>query len=116
MGIVDYNSRPFGEAADQDISLSHARSQHSLSHCATLGWRFKMMKSTVSAFRWHQFHKVIVMVAGFLIGTSVVTSALGFVFWWVAARAYSPQIVGSAAASISAMLLLSNLSTFGVGT
>ncbi len=56
------------------------------------------------------------MVAGFLIGTSVVTSALGFVFWWVAARAYSPQIVGSAAASISAMLLLSNLSTFGVGT
>jgi O-antigen/teichoic acid export membrane protein len=74
------------------------------------------MKSTASTFRWHQFHKVIVMVAGFLVGTSVITSALGFVFWWIAARAFPPQIVGSGAASISAMLLLSNLSTLGVGT
>jgi O-antigen/teichoic acid export membrane protein len=67
-------------------------------------------------FDWGQFQKMIVTVASFLLGTSVATSLLGFVFWWVAARSFPPQIVGIGATAISAMTLLANLSVLGAGT
>lgn len=50
------------------------------------------------------------------IGTTVVTSGLGFAYWWVAARLFPPTVVGFGAASVSAMLLLGTLSVLGLGT
>src|SRR5919204_4550766 len=44
-----------------------------------------------------------------LIASSGLTSALGLVYWLVAARAYPPSAVGVSAALISAMTLLANL-------
>ncbi len=58
----------------------------------------------------------IVANAGSLIGTTAVNSALGFAYWWLAARLFSAHDVGLAAASIAAMSLLGTLSVLGFGT
>src|SRR5205814_638190 len=60
--------------------------------------------------------RAILSNASSLVGTTVLTSALGFVFWWLAARTYSAEIVGLAAAATSAMSLLGNLAVLGLGT
>lgn len=54
--------------------------------------------------------------ASSLVGTAAVTSLLGFVYWWLAARHFAPATVGLASALISAMMLLGNLCIFGMGT
>ncbi len=51
-----------------------------------------------------------------MMGTTLVTSGLGFVYWWAAARQYSPEVVGFANASISAMMLLGTVGVLGFGT
>ncbi len=43
-------------------------------------------------------------------------AALGFVYWWVAARAFSAEAVGTSAALISLMGLLGPLGEVGLGT
>src|SRR6185503_21354953 len=45
---------------------------------------------------------LIVGNAGSMLLTSIVTSSLGVVFWWLSARTFSPTAVGVAAAAISA--------------
>jgi len=45
-----------------------------------------------------------------------VSSGLGAVFWWAAARLYTPDAVGIAAGSISAMTLLAALAMAGTAT
>jgi O-antigen/teichoic acid export membrane protein len=54
--------------------------------------------------------------AGSLVGTTAVTSGLGFVYWWLAARRFPLQAVGIASASISTMMLLGTLCMLGLGT
>ncbi|HXL38606.1 MAG TPA: oligosaccharide flippase family protein [Ktedonobacteraceae bacterium] len=61
-------------------------------------------------------HSVLLLNAGSLIGTSAVTSLLGFVYWWLAARQFSPQAVGFSSAAISAMTLLGTVCMLGLGT
>ena len=51
-----------------------------------------------------------------LVGTYAVTSALGLVFWLVAARQFPIGAVGVAGAAVSTMLLLGTLGTCGLGT
>lgn len=59
---------------------------------------------------------VIVVNAGSLFGTQIVTSGLGFIYWWLAARLYEPKLVGLSSAAISAMLLLGNVAKVGLDT
>ena len=54
--------------------------------------------------------------AGSLVGTTAVTGAFGFVYWWIAARQYPPQAVGLASAAVSAMTLLGAICILGLGT
>lgn len=54
--------------------------------------------------------------AGSLIGTTAITSGLGFVYWWIAARHFSPDAIGIASACISAMMLLGSFCVLGLGT
>jgi O-antigen/teichoic acid export membrane protein len=61
-------------------------------------------------------NRTIVANAGSLIGTQLVTSGLGFIFWLVAARGFSASAVGFAAAAISAMTLLATFGMLGLGT
>ena len=49
-------------------------------------------------------------------GTTVITSALGFSFWAYAAREFSQSAVGYGSAAVSAMSLLSTIGIFGLGT
>src|SRR5690349_15434348 len=61
-------------------------------------------------------NKAILTNAGSLIGTWGVTSGLGFVYWWLAAREFVPQEVGIGSASISVMTLLGTFCIMGLGT
>ena len=61
------------------------------------------------------YHSIIAN-AGALIATTGVTSGLGFVYWWVAARLFPQAAVGFAAAAISTMTLLGTVGMFGLGT
>src|SRR5258708_3541465 len=68
------------------------------------------------ASQWIRNNKVLLVNAGSLVGSTGVTSVLGFVYWWVAARQNAPDVVGFASAAISAMTLLGTLSMLGLGT
>lgn len=61
-------------------------------------------------------HWELLANAASLIGTTAVTSALGFAYWALAARYFRAEVVGYASATVSAMSLLSTLGTFGLGT
>ncbi|MEU8814694.1 lipopolysaccharide biosynthesis protein [Actinoplanes sp. NPDC048796] len=61
-------------------------------------------------------HVDLFLNAGSLIATTAITSLLGFVFWWVAARAASPEAVGQASAAVSALTLIGTIGMFGMGT
>lgn len=65
---------------------------------------------------WVKGNSTIIVNAGSLIGTTAVTSLLGFVYWWIAARRCSPEAVGISSAAVSAMMLLGNFSIMGMGT
>ncbi len=67
-------------------------------------------------FRWAKDNRVILVNAGSLIGTTAITSGLGFAYWWLAARRFSPETVGFASSIISAMSLLGNFAILGMGT
>jgi len=65
---------------------------------------------------WLNVNRALFMNAGSLVATTAVTSALGFAYWWLAARLFSPDAVGFASASISAMMLLGAVGVLGLGT
>src|SRR5437879_10828279 len=65
---------------------------------------------------WTAANRAILINAGSLIATTAVTAGLGFVYWLVAARGFSPGAVGLASASISAMTLLAYGGMLGLGT
>lgn len=54
--------------------------------------------------------------AAALVGTQAVTSVLGFVYWWFAARSFTEASVGIASALVSAMTLLGTIGMLGLGT
>ena len=68
------------------------------------------------ALQWLQVDSIILVNAGSLVGTTAVTSVLGFVYWWLAARQFPPEAVGFASAAISAMTLLGTFAMLGLGT
>lgn len=61
-------------------------------------------------------NQVILSNAISLMGTLVVTSGLGFVFWWLVARTFDLLETGLASATISAMFLLGTIGMMGMGT
>jgi O-antigen/teichoic acid export membrane protein len=65
---------------------------------------------------WLKTNRVMLINAGSLFGTTVVTSVLGFVYWWVAARRFTPEAVGVGSAAISSMTLLGLFCMLGLGT
>ncbi len=63
-----------------------------------------------------KFYSPIAANASSLVGTTLVTSGLGFVYWWFAARQFPPEAVGLAVAAIAPMTLLANIAMLGLGT
>src|SRR5205807_241139 len=70
----------------------------------------------LKSMQWVKQNKTLLINAGSLIGSTGVTSVLGFVYWWFAARQNSPEVIGFASAVISAMTLLGTLGMLGLGT
>jgi O-antigen/teichoic acid export membrane protein len=70
---------------------------------------------TVTKNTW-QKHKDLLANSVSLLGTTLVTSAVGFAFWAFAARVFSQQAVGYGSATISATTLLGTIGVFGLGT
>lgn len=68
------------------------------------------------ATQWLQDNRALFMNAGSLVATTAVTSALGFAYWWLAARLFPPDAVGLASAAVSAMMLLGAIGVLGLGT
>jgi O-antigen/teichoic acid export membrane protein len=60
--------------------------------------------------------RTILSTTSSVVGTTLVNSGLGFVYWWAAVRVFSPESSGLAVAAISAMSLLGRLAVLGVGT
>lgn len=69
-----------------------------------------------AALPWIKANRVMLINTGSLVATTGVTSSLGFAYWWVAARQYTPEAVGLASANISAMMLLGGIGMLGLGT
>ncbi len=61
------------------------------------------------------FRRTLGTTAGLVVAI-MVTSATGFLFWWMAARMFPAEAVGLAGASVSAMLFLSQIAVLGLGT
>lgn len=66
--------------------------------------------------QWAAKYSLLLANAGSLVGTTAITSLLGFVYWWAAARLFSPGVVGLSSAAISAMTLLGTGGILGLGT
>ena len=86
-----------------------------------LGWtaiaeRANGTRPAVRFVRAIRRHVDLLSNSGSLMASTVVTSILGFGYWWVAARAFSPEAVGSASAAVSAMTVIGTLGMFGMGT
>lgn len=67
-------------------------------------------------FQWLKANKVLLSNAASMIGSTGITSLLGFAYWWLAARQFPPAAVGFASATISAMTLLGTFGVLGMGT
>jgi O-antigen/teichoic acid export membrane protein len=63
-----------------------------------------------------QHNRALLTNAGSMVGTTLVTSALGVAFWLVAAHNFSQAAVGVASAAVAAMTLLGFMGTLGFGT
>lgn len=61
-------------------------------------------------------NRTIITNAGAVAATTVVTSILGFAYWWIAAHLFPPEAVGFAGAGVSAMTLLGSIGALGCGT
>jgi O-antigen/teichoic acid export membrane protein len=65
---------------------------------------------------WLVRHRQLLVNAGSLFGSTLLTAGLGALYWAIAARVLPPSAVGVGAAAISSMQLLAQLATFGLGT
>ena len=70
----------------------------------------------LSLFSWLKENRVLLWNASSLLGTTVVSSGLGFVYWWLAARMFPTTMVGVASTSISAMMFLGAAGILGLDT
>ncbi len=61
-------------------------------------------------------NRTLLTNAGSMVGTTLITSMLGVVFWLVAAHNFSQSAVGVASAAVAAMTLLGFMGTLGLGT
>lgn len=61
-------------------------------------------------------NRAVLVNAGSMMSTVLVTALLGAAFWLIAARQFSHDAVGVASAAVSAMTLLGYLATVGLGT
>ncbi len=65
---------------------------------------------------WINDNRSLITNSTALVGTAIVNSGIGFVYWWLAAHWFDQAVVGLASATVSAMLLLGSVGMMGLGT
>jgi O-antigen/teichoic acid export membrane protein len=58
----------------------------------------------------------VLLNAGTLVGSNVISAGLGAIYWGIAARSFDPSEVGMASAALAATLLVGSLSALGTTT
>jgi len=76
----------------------------------------EIIRIVKTLLQWIKSNRVMLVNSGSLVGTTAVTSILGFAYWWLAARQFPLEAVGIASASVSTMMLLGSLCLLGLGT
>ncbi|HLZ57934.1 MAG TPA: oligosaccharide flippase family protein [Ktedonosporobacter sp.] len=66
--------------------------------------------------KWIKKNITLLFNASSLIGTTLVNSGLGFVFWAIAAHRFSTEAIGIASASLNSMNLVGTFCILGMGT
>src|ERR1700736_5886755 len=61
-------------------------------------------------------HAIFVKNSGVMVITSICTAIFGFVFWWLAARSFPPEIIGKASAFFSLMAFVGLIGDGGLET
>ena len=61
-------------------------------------------------------HAVLFKNSGAIAIGSISAAVLGFVFWWLVARSFSPEVIGKASAFISLMAFIGLIGEGGLGT
>lgn len=69
---------------------------------------------TIGLRKWFSSNGSFIQNTGSLIATTLLTSGLGFVYWWIAARLFTAEAVGLSAALTSSMLMLGNIGRLGL--
>jgi O-antigen/teichoic acid export membrane protein len=69
-----------------------------------------------TAFAKGRQHLTLLLNAAAMMGSTLATAGLGFVYWWVAARGLSAESVGLASAAIATMGFLALAGDLGLGT
>lgn len=62
------------------------------------------------------YQDAMARTSGLIVATTIITAILGFGYWVLAARAYTPGAVGTAAVSISAMIMAALISILGAAS
>src|SRR2546430_16197089 len=70
----------------------------------------------VSSLAYRMHRDSLLRNSVYLMGTTVATSAIGYLYWVAAAHIYSVYDVGLASAFISAMMLTSTFANLGIGS
>lgn len=66
--------------------------------------------------QWLRNNWVVLSNSSAMIATTAVNAGLGFIYWWLTARMFTPVAVGTASAAVAAMTLLGYLAVLGLGT
>jgi O-antigen/teichoic acid export membrane protein len=108
--VTESCDRAFTTHADPPLQTKSPASEARTLNAAPAKSRIRRVRNRVFGHRDLWFGSFSLM------GSTIVTSAGGFVFWIVVARYYTPTEMGHGAAIVSGIIFLGVLGVFGLGT
>jgi O-antigen/teichoic acid export membrane protein len=111
MSLARQSADPPQDSPISDIEITHPSRAPELTGRLDLAARIDWARGFIDRARSDS----LIRNGVFSTATQVVNSAFGYVFWLLAARLYSPAIVGLTAAATSATTIVMMLSCLGVG-
>src|ERR1700733_10317923 len=111
MSLAPHSADPPRDLPISDVEITHPTQAPELT--GRLGLRARI--DWVRGFIDRAHNDSLIRNSVFIMATTVVSSAFGYAFWLLAARLYSPAVVGLTAAVTSAANIMLLLSSLGVG-
>jgi O-antigen/teichoic acid export membrane protein len=111
MSLAPHSADPPRDLPISDVEITHPSQAPELT--GRLGLRARI--DWVRGFIDRAHSDSLIRNSVFMMATTVVSAAFGYAFWLLAARLYSPAVVGLTAAVTSAANIMLLLSSLGVG-